>query len=371
MSGNILKASRPTDAGLMRLGLWGEHAKTHRSRIDFDVSRDVPNYDQAAVPGLFAGFNNVLYEQGSSWWNYQPFAEFEYAAAKDLTITPGVKYMTTTLKINAAVNQSSRITQNVSKDFNATLPFLTANYRLNPAWSAYAQYARGMLVPDISSFQSSNADITSIQPQRSTNYQAGVVHVGEQVSVDFDGYFIDFNNKIATLPGTAGSNPVFYNQGGVTYKGAEGQLTYALAGGFSVYTNGSLNSAKSKTTGKTIAGAPDSTAALGLLYRRGPWSGTLLHKRVGSQYALDDEGYKMNPYSTSDVSLGYTITNPGIGAKTLRINASIFNLLNRQDVITVTPKNTAVGPTYGTVNVGDQFLWQPARSYMVSARAEF
>jgi iron complex outermembrane receptor protein len=370
VAGDILKATKQMEAGLMRFGLWAERADTHRSRLDFDMRTMTPLNDQTAVPGVYNGPTSVNYEQKSGWHNYQPFVEFEWSVSKNLTVTPGLKAMRTSLTIDAQVNQGSRIPQNVSKDFSATLPFLTANYKLSETWSTYAQYAKGMRVPDISSYQSAGANATNITPQTSTNYQLGVVHQSNQFTFDADIYYIDFNNKIAQIPA---SNPaVFYNQGGVVYKGVEGQVTYAISSGLFAYVNGSINRAPSKASGLTVQNVADSTAALGLLYKSAGWSGSLMYKRVGSMYALDEQGYKLNPYSTTDLNVGYTFTNPGLGAKTLKLQAAVYNLLDKQEVIAVKVTNATLGTAnYGQPAAADTFLWQPVRSFMLTARAEF
>lgn len=371
VAGNIFKATKQLEAGLARVGLWAEKADTHRGLLDYNRFTGLPNYDQAAVAGAIATINNVKYEQNSGWKLYQPFAEFEWAATEQLKVTPGIKYMHTQLTIDALVNQTARLTQNIEKDFNATLPFLTANYKLSPTWSTYAQYAKGMLVPDISSYQSTNANATSIDPQRSTNYQWGIVHKSDRLTFDTDLYYIDFDNKIAVVPGTT-AQPIYYNQGGVIYKGVEGELTYAFDNGFSAYVNGSINRAASKATGLQIANVPDSTEALGLLYNQGGWSASLMYKRVGRTYALDNSAYAVDPYSTTDLNVGYTFAHPGWLAKKVKVQLGIFNLFNKQDVITATPTNSDnTKAVYGQVNAGDTFLFQPARSVMASVRAEF
>jgi len=279
--------------------------------------------------------------------------------------------MLTELNIDASVNQTARISQNIDKDFHANLPYLTANYKLTPAWSTYAQYAKGMQVPDISMFQSTNANASSVDPQRSTNYQFGVVHKSVQILFDADLYYIDFSNKFAVLPGTD-AQPIYYNQGGVTYKGLEGQFTYAFRNGFSAYANGSVNRAESKATGLAVAGVPNSTTALGVLYNAGGWSGSIVSKRVGSSYALDDGGYKMDPNTSTDLNIGYTFDNPGMGAKSMKLRFGLYNLFNRQDVIAVKPVNTTVGSAkYGQPAAGDTFLYQPERSFMASLNVAF
>ncbi|MDY7575858.1 TonB-dependent receptor [Actimicrobium sp. CCI2.3] len=371
VTGDIFKVSKQFDAGLARTGVWLEQADTHRSTYDFNLLTMLPSYKEAAVAGVFTGINNVKYEQKSGWKSYQPFAEFEWAATPDLTITPGIKTMLTKLTIDASVNQTARLPQQISKDFHATLPFLTANYKLSPIWSTYAQYAKGMLVPDISLFQSTKADASSIEPQRSTNYQLGVVHKTDKLLFDADLYYIDFSNKFAILPGTD-AQPVYYNQGGVTYKGLEGQVTYAFMNGLSLYTNGSLNRAESKATGLTVATVPNSTAALGLLYQMAGWSGSLIYKRTGTTYALDDQGYKLNPITATNLNASYTFANPGMGVKSMKLQFGIYNLFNKQDVIAVKPVNTTAGTAnYGVAAAGDTFLFQPERSVMASINVLF
>jgi iron complex outermembrane receptor protein len=157
----------------------------------------------------------------------------------------------------------------------------------------------------------------------------------------------------------------------VTYKGLEGQVAYAFERGFSVYANGSANSAKSKATSLQIAGVPDTTAAFGVMYKSGGWSGSFVNKRVGRTFALDDEGYKLDPYSTTDLSLAYTFDHPGLSVKTLKLQGGIYNLANNQAIVTVKPKNTTAGATYGVVNAADTFQFQPTRSFMLTARADF
>jgi iron complex outermembrane recepter protein len=364
VTGDVVKATKETTAGLLRVGVWVEKAETQRATLDLNLLTMAPNYKESATSPVAVG-QNINYLQGSGWLNYQPFAEFEWAASKDLTVTPGIKFMNTRLNIDAPVNATARQPQQINKEFTATLPFLTANYKLDANTSTYAQYAKGMLVPDISSYQSLNADASSISPQTSTNYQLGVVHKTNDITLDADVYFIDFNNKIALVPGTD-SQPVYYNQGGVIYKGLEGQITYALPSGFSVYANGSINSATSTASNAQISLTPDRTAALGLIYQSHGWTGTLVHKYIGEQYALDNALYKMNAYAITNLSVGYQDPKPSWGLKALSWNFGVYNIFNNQDIIAVKAKNTD-----GSTNSGDTFLFNPATSFMFSMRGTF
>ena len=363
VSGDIFKATKETSEGLLRVGMWLEKADTKRSTYDYNLFTMLPNYKEA-VAGTTP--QNISYDQDSGWLSTQPFAEFEWAATKDLTVTPGVKYMNTRLNIDAQVNSTTRVPQQISKSFTSTLPFLTANYKLDAETSTYAQYAKGMLVPDISSFYTTAADLYNIDPQTSTNYQFGVVHKSKDVTWDADIYYIDFNNKIAAIPGSSGSTIQYYNQGGVVYKGIEGQVTYALPNGFSIYANGSINSARTKDTDAQIALAPDRTAALALIYQDSGWTGTLTHKYIGDQYALDNVPYKINGYWMTNASVGYKVPEPGWGLKSLTMNFGVYNLFNEQNVIAVKTSSTT-----GLPLASDTYLFAPGTSMMFSVRGTF
>jgi iron complex outermembrane receptor protein len=372
--GNIAKLTKETSTGLARVGMWGEVANTNRTYYDLNLLGNTitPNYDQAAVPGVLGPNNNVLYNQKSGWHQYQPFAEYEWQVNPDLKVTPGFKYMHTRLSMDALVNQTGRTNVNYDKTFAAKLPYLTANYTIAPGLSTYAQYAQGMLVPDIGNYQSTSGSLTNIDPQKSTNYQLGLVHQSDRLTVDTDIYYIKFTNKIAQTPGTTSSAATYYNQGGVAYKGVEGQLTYALTDAVSGYVNGSLNRATSYSTGLETKDVPNSTSALGLLYRSGGWSATVFYKRVGRTYALDDQGYEIAPYSTTDLNISYLFKKPGMGFKTFKAQLGIFNLQDKQSVIAVSPTNkTAGAANYGTYAAADTFFWQPPRSMMMSLKADF
>ena len=82
----------------------------------------------------------------------QPYAQYEWKATDALTVTPGVKYVSFNRTIDATVNQGNFLPLNTSQTWNKALPTLTAHYMIAPQWSAYAQYAKGMLAPNINAF---------------------------------------------------------------------------------------------------------------------------------------------------------------------------------------------------------------------------
>ena len=378
--GDFFKATKKMESGLARMGLWYETSSTDRHQYDLDLTTGGYNRVEATQNGNFLNGSNrpidsVLFDQQSKIKNVQPFAEFEWAAREGMTVTPGLKYVSITRSVSAQVQQASRdLNVNTSKNYKATLPFLTINQQLGSGLAVYAQYAKGFQIPDLNTFYITNPSQNSSEPQKSTNYQIGIVGKSDQMTWDVDLYRINFTNKLVSnnLPGAAAA---FVNIGGAVYQGIEAQMAYVLGGGFSAYVNGSLNSAKASDTGQQIANAPDMTAALGALYSAGPWSASLIYKRTGATRQKDYDAtkaaingtpyfdyYKAPAYGNVDLGVAYNIPNPGVFAKNLKLQFNVFNLTNSQSITSITTGKTTAYDTY---------IYQVPRSMQISLKADF
>jgi iron complex outermembrane receptor protein len=357
VNGDIFKASNKFEAGLLRAGVWLESSNTRRHIYDLDWTLGVRNPKEATAP------KDVSYEQHSEWSQYQPFVEFEWAAAPGWTVTPGLKYVHFKRYLDAAVNQGTRIPTEANQTYTKTLPFLTTNYSVNREWSAYAQVAKGFLVPDLSMFYVNNPGLNTPKPQTSTNYQLGTVHQSRDLSFDADVYYIDFNDKIASTGN--GNDLVFFNQGGVVYKGVEAAATYYVGSGFSLHANGSVNSAKAKDSGLLVSKVPKSTAALGLLYKANGAYGSLIAKSVGAQYAKDGEpaAYKIGAYTIADLTLGWRWKPSELVFKSAKLQLGVNNLFNKQDVTSISANSK--GAAF------DQYTFVAERSVTGSISLDF
>ena len=366
--GGNFKAEQQLGAlGLVRGGVWIDKSDTDRHQYDLDLTlgniRDPRETKPVPVQNP-----SVLFDQQSKIASVQPYAEFEWQATSSTLVTPGIKAVQIKRSVDAVVNQTTRLPQNASVTYKTTLPFLTVNQQLGGGIAAYAQYAQGFQIPDLKSFYVSNPTNNSSDPQKSTNYQVGVVGTSKSLTWDADLYQIDFKNKYVSN-GLAGDAAAFVNIGGATYKGAEAQVTYLVGGGFALYVNGSINKATSNITGQQISGAPKSTAALGALYNDGPWGASLIAKRTGDTYQQEYdaapatyEKYKVAAIQNVDLSLSYTLRGMVPGVKALKLQLNVFNLMNRQEITSISPNST---PAY------DQYLYQAPRSFQVSAKADF
>ncbi len=378
--GDFFKATKKMGAGLARMGVWYEQSSTDRHQYDMDLSTGNYNRIEATqnanvLNGTNRPIDSVLFDQQSKIKTLQPFAEFEWAAREGMTVTPGIKLVSISRSVSAQVQQTTReLNANTSKDYKTTLPFLTINQQINSGLSVYAQYAKGFQIPDLNTFYIANPTQNSADPQKSTNYQVGVVGKADKFTWDVDLYRINFTNKLVSnnLPGPAAA---FVNIGGATYQGVEAQMAYVLGGGFSAYANGSLNSAKASDTGQQISAAPDMTAALGALYSAGPWSASLIYKRTGATRQKDYDAtkaaingtpyfdyYKTPAYGNVDLGIAYSFQSPGLFAKNLKLQLNVFNLTNSQAVTSITTGKTLPFDTY---------IYQVPRSFQISAKADF
>lgn len=366
--GDIFKVSKEMDRGTFRTGFWYETSDTDRHQYDLDLTLGKVRDPRETKPTPVQ-YADILFDQQSTIKNFQPFAEFEWRAASGLAVTPGIKTVSITRSVDAVVNQTTRVPQKASVDFNTTLPFLTVNQQLSKELAIYGQYAKGFQIPDLKSFYIADPTRNSTEPQKSTNYQVGIVGKAPRLTWDLDLYQIDFTNKYVSN-GLAGNAAAFVNIGGVTYKGFEGQAAFVVGGGFSLYANGSINKATANDTGKTISGAPDMTAALGALYDSGPWSASLIYKRTGEvrqqDYAAANpaayDTYKTAAYNNIDLGIAYSIPHPGAGLKRLKLQFNVFNLGDSQQVTSISPAKTVAF---------DQYTYQAPRSYQFSAKADF
>jgi iron complex outermembrane receptor protein len=398
--GNVFRASKDFDFGWLtgevRAGVWWETSTSQRARSDFDVTQcfaatvncnpfhgpqfpDSSNLAGTKSAPFGGGF--FEYQEHTNWNQYQPFVELELHPIDDLTITPGFKYVWWNHSVVAPLEQKRVPVGPANAEFTTTrdLPFLMANYKIEPSWSVYAQYAQGIYVPDITAFEQKTVATSFPKAQTTTNYQAGTVYYADQFTFDADVYYIGVNNNIVFQPcnqppnnGSA-SETCGVNTGVATYKGIEGEGTYAFDGeleGLSVFLNGSLNN--SKTGGFWVKQAPMWTSAQGIFYKMGIWKFSLIDKVIGQQYsdATNTTFYKLGAFSNMDAKTSVTWDD-------LEFGVGIYNLLNSRSLaaVAINDKNPIGGSSVNDIgNRGsslDQYYFQPSRSFQFTVKARF
>ncbi len=338
--GNITRLNREFSFGTLHTGMWLETASTNRHTYDYDASLDkAVDHRESPIAGQSAAYSlmydSYSYLEMSSWWQKQIFADFAWKVTDNLTITPGIKNVYMKRNVDAAVIKSPRQAQVASNTNSKTLTNLEVNYKLAKNWSVYGQYAEGMYMPDIAALYVTNPSTNTAEPQLSTNYQFGTVYQGRNVAVDFDIYRIDLTNLLS--PDSAQNT--YINIGKAQASGAEGQVSYAFNNGVTLFANGSSNKYVDATTQKQVSGAPLTTTGLGALYHKGQWSGSLLYKQVGKQYADNAEAIPIDAFDTVDLSVNYEFGR-------YRIKAQVNNLLDNRDITGIKTNKNPLLNTY-------------------------
>lgn len=349
--GDIAKMHANVGFATLTAGLWYEWSDTYRQLRNYNLLTNQFNYVEKAVTDPVSGVATpryIKYDQDSSIQHFEQFAEVEFRPLPGLKVTPGIKHVYFKRNIDASVNATTRYAQQIGNSWDATLPFLTVNYAANDKLSFYGQFARGFLAPPIDVLYVPNPAISTVEPQKSTNYQAGLVYHGGNLSIDLDAYYIDFTNKFHQ----SDDGTYWDNLGGAVYKGIEGQVTYAFDNGLAVFANGSLNYAKTNNAGAAhtqIANAPVATAAAGLLYKKGPLALSLIDKYTGHQFAQEGEpaAFRIPAYHKASFSARYEIGN-------IRFGIEVSNIFDDQSVTGITKGKPS--PAY------DKYFYQPGRA---------
>jgi iron complex outermembrane receptor protein len=248
------------------------------------------------------------------------------------------------------------------------LPSFEAHYAPTEHWSIYAQVAKGFLAPNLNTFYVDSPSLNTLNPETTWNYQAGGTYRIDRLTLSADYYYIDFGNLIQKHG--HGAQTSFYNAGGAIYQGFEAEGSVRLAYGFSLYANGSINSAKYKDGSGWVAMTPKSTAAGGLIYEHDRLHASLLSKYVGPQFG-DNTGltasggsgnvYPIAGYTTTSLSASYTLPrNDRLPA--IKISGVIDNLFDKHG------HSALAGYSFE----GDPFFWVIVpRNYSLSLSAAF
>jgi len=280
--------------------------------------------------------------------------------------------------VNAPLEQKTVPVVPFTGAFTTTrgLPFAEANYKIMPSWSVYAQYAQGIYVPDISSFEQKTPVAVFPKAETTTNYQVGSVYYADNWTIDADLYYMGVDNNIvfqscttAPFTGPVGETCAL-NTGTALYQGVEGETTYAFGNGLSFFASGSINSARSNHL--DIKAAPLWTEATGLVYKFDDFKLSLIDKLVGQQYSdtANTQFYKLGAYNNMDFKGAWDIGNFEIGA-------GISNVLNARSLLSVTINDSSpIGGSnvYDITNRGgslDQYYYSAPRSFQVSVKARF
>lgn len=344
--GETSTISQSSRYGVFRAGLWYEWSTSNRYQIPSDP---LTHYDQP-IPNFHENY----------WINsYNPFIEYEWHATQKLSITAGFKYAyyNMALKqyaddghvVGALPNNAPYVTSDAG--FGASLPSVSANYRLFSHWSIYGDFGKGDEIPPSGLFDvlGGGPEVGVVgSPMMTTTYQGGTVVKLNRLTFDADYFNVKFQNNYVPYPVNNPSNPAYqlndyYLGPDSRTQGFEAELNASLTHAVNLYANGTVNKAvyigSGVPSGLNVADSPSYTQGLGLTYQAHGLDLGVIEKRVGGYY--NDNGSYHNQaydpaYNNVNLFLNYTIRKDSMfdGSK---IGLSINNLFNSEDVTDTFP----------------------------------
>jgi iron complex outermembrane recepter protein len=352
--GDIFRISKEMGPGELRTGFWYDHQDNTRWLIEVDDSQNFAPNASTAAAAVDRYMNDTLD-------TFQPFVEYNWNITDAASLTGGVKYVDFKRDLDATVNQGTGLPLDYSKDWSKVLPSLALHWQFSDNWTAYAQWAKGFLAPNLNTFYTTAPQLSDIKPEQTVNRQLGTTWADDRLTLSADVYSIDFSNKIESR--TVAGNTLFFNGGGAVYKGFEAEGSYLLGKGFSLYANGSLNRATDDATNQWLPNAPHKTAALGLIYRDGPLYTSLISKFVGHRYGDTGLAQPLGGYAITNFASSYTFTQNLGSLKSLKIGFQVNNILDNKSIYYLAGYTAQEGtPLYYTI---------PERSYEISLSAQF
>ncbi len=342
--GDVVRVNKEWSFGTLKMGGIVETSSTNRHNLFEDLTLGIPDNKFKPGPSLptLTAPTNAKLQEDSKWLQYQLFADFDWKVTDALTVSPGFKYVDFDRTVNAANESTAGGSKNqplhATNTYTQPLYFVTANYKIRSDWAVYGQVATSFLIPSLSDLYTTEASIQSLQPEKTTSYQAGTVFTHGDITADADVYRVDATNLIlgckildaVTHVPTAAN----CNFGTARYTGVEGEAAYHFDFGLTVFVNGSLNSAKQlATAANTVVSTPNTagelpnapkwTDAAGVIYSRGPIQGSVTYKQSGAYISSD--GPRMSGYDTIDASGTYDFGH-------YAVKLQVFNIADKRAV---------------------------------------
>jgi iron complex outermembrane receptor protein len=232
-----------------------------------------------------------------------------------------------------------------------------------------------------------------VYPERTENYQTGIVYKSENLTADADLYLINAQHFATQTTDVVTGIAYYCDNGGAQYKGIEGELTYTLIKSLALYTNATYNSGRYTSgidanlhphAGFAIGGVPRYTAVAGLIYDDGTYFGSVLNKVVGDSWgtqggndqilnAATGTAFTSNhipAYEETDIVIGYRsdylAKQLGIG----KIAEFKFGMNNVFDSRVVTDIKGTPASNYAST-AGLTYEFQPSRMFYAGLNVSF
>jgi iron complex outermembrane receptor protein len=339
--GTIQRIEKDFGFGDVKTGFWFDHQVNTRA-VSEVILTDGNAPDYAATDSNGGALQDRL--QHNQLYTFQPYAQFDYKPIDGLTLTGGVKYAFFKRALDAVVQQKTEVPTGYEHNYDKLLPSFEATYDFTPNVSAYVQAAEGFLAPNLNTYYTPNIASDSLKPQSTLNFQAGTAYQDEHLALGADAYTIHFQNFINSKK--VMGNTVFFNQGGVIYRGLEGEATYTFDNGFSLFVNAGYNQAFQTSTNDYITQAPQYTTNFGVIYDKDGVYASVIDEDTGGEYSGDvpssgnqDAGHGKSPgewydpYNVVNVAAGYTFNHVNPRLNQVKVKVNVDNITDQHQII--------------------------------------
>jgi len=191
-------------AGVQSRVDWGfetgsvEHALSVGARLHYDESSRFQRDDRVSVDGsgrvlgIKRGRQGEAGNREENVLAYSMFIEDSITLGR-LTVKPGLRWehMEMEYKDGATSGDLSRVLGSDSGSLDELAPGVGLVYELDPVWSLFGGYYRGISTPAPREFLLDDTDV-----EQSHGYEFGVRHYGESVQAELIGFLTDFDNLI-------------------------------------------------------------------------------------------------------------------------------------------------------------------------------
>ena len=332
--GTITRLTKAFDFGDVQAGVWYDHQYNVRA-LRLSPTCPTPacrSIWMTPIPAPTTGGVDRLLVQNLQ--TFQPYAQLDWNITDALSVTPGVRYMYFDRSVDASVNVKSAATQNYDNTFGTLLPSISAHYTFTPNWTSAlcpggggrAGAQREFLQPAIADHHQPGAGKDLELPDRYLHSASRPDAFRRRAYL-----YIAFTNFIASH--VVGAETVFFNLGGAKYMGLEAEATYMIGHGFSLYANGSLNSAKDNITHQWLPNAPETTGAIGGIFSQDGLYASLLGKWVGSRFGDVGQTQGLQPIFTLDGSVSYELSHLFDGIKQTTVQLQVNNITDTTKII--------------------------------------
>lgn len=366
--GTIQRLEKDFAWGDLRTGFWFDHQVNTRFVQDVSLTNgNAPNFDpNDSNGGLVTPTNDngsIERLQHNQLYTFQPYGQVDWKPTDKLTLTAGVKWALFRRALNAPVQQKTELLTGFSHNYQKLLPSFEAKYAFTPNLTSYFQAAEGFLAPNLNTYYTTALNTDSLVPESTINFQTGFAYQDRHWAFGGDLYNIHFQNFIdSTKEKINGSNQtVFFNQGGVIYRGVEAEAAYSFGNGLTLFSNAGYNQAFKTSTNVYITQAPQGTANLGAIYNANGFYAAVVDEWTGGEYSGNtgtnvangqpegspasgkSPGGWYDPYNVVNVTLAYTFNHDNPRKDPIKVKLNLDNVTNQKQIIF----------DNGTNNVGD------------------